>query len=484
MLRANRYFSTSRIPRLGSSIPKLNDRSVEKKGTERSEFVQSSNSSEVAEKRSQDEDLSLLENAYKKYEKISSNSLEATYLSSKISPLANSRELGNYMKANKENFLDFRNFNRLPLNFGLNQNISSSNKNLQEISQRFKYTPIKYSFAYGSKVFKQQNNSEPSQTDLILASTFVDHFHSLNLNNNSGHYSFLKFFGSDFVNKVGKAGAGVYFNPYVQMNNQLVKYGVTSVETILDDLLNWNTLYIAGRLQKPVKILKDDARVRFANQENLRNAVALSLLLTKDQTLDEFSLYKTIASLSYQGDLRTKIGGENPNKVTNIIEAQFDQFKQLYQPLIEIFADDQGLSATNGSLAINQDVGYLSKLIQNLPFAFKLKLYNIYASKYPGDQHLKSVLDGTSRIKVYDVFQKYYTSQASSNGVKIHEPEVESAFVRSIASDPQLQSNLTKCLHQTVFYPSVVQSFKGIFTSGFVKSYNYAREKRLKALQK
>lgn len=67
------------------------------------------------------------------------------------------------------------------------------------------------------------------------------------------------------------------------------------------DLLNWETLYLAGRMHKPVKILKDDARVRLAQQVNLASALRTALLLLpKDFTEEE--LYLTISSISYKGN--------------------------------------------------------------------------------------------------------------------------------------------------------------------------------------
>jgi mitochondrial translocator assembly and maintenance protein 41 len=49
-----------------------------------------------------------------------------------------------------------------------------------------------------------------------------------------------------------------------------------------------------------VKILRDEPRVRLANQVNLFSALRTAMLLLPEE-FTEFELYSTIASLSYMG---------------------------------------------------------------------------------------------------------------------------------------------------------------------------------------
>lgn len=82
-----------------------------------------------------------------------------------------------------------------------------------------------------------------------------------------------------------------------------------------------------------VKILRDDARVRLANQVNLTEAVRVALL-TLPERFSEKELFERIAGISYVGDFRMVVG-ENPNKVRNIVDAQMSHFHRLYYGLLD-----------------------------------------------------------------------------------------------------------------------------------------------------
>lgn len=231
-------------------------------------------------------------------------------------------------------------FERLPPNYGSNQLLTVENElqaELNSIMGHFK-APIRYAFGYGSGVFEQSGYSggEKPQMDLIFGVSHPEHFHSLNMRQNPQHYSTMRYFGSNFAAKFQEVGAGVFFNPFVDIHGHQVKYGVVSMNNLLKDLATWDTFYLAGRLQKPVKVLKNDLRVLYWNQLNLKAAASLAKHLTLQKNngnFEEFQFYKEIAGLSYLGDIRYQLGGENPNKVSNIVTKNFENFRRYYQPV-------------------------------------------------------------------------------------------------------------------------------------------------------
>ncbi|KAK3846456.1 MAG: mitochondrial matrix Mmp37 [Linnemannia gamsii] len=278
--------------------------------------------------------------------------------------------------------------------------------------------------------------------DFIFGVSHPQHWHSLNLQANPHHYSGLGMLGSKAIAMTQERfGAGVYFNPFVEINGMMIKYGVVSIDTLCNDLLNWETMYLSGRLHKPVKILLDDPRTRLSNQVNLFNATRVALLSLPAKFTSE-ELFTKIAGLSYLGDFRMSIG-ENPHKVQNIVKAQLSQFHRLYDPLLANLTNVTTLREGH----LEQDVSPLvrSRTFQKLP------------------PHLKT---GT----LYR-----YHSALSKAGVAIVKEEGEE--IQSVATAPDLDKYLAKTIHSIVQIPALSQSIKGIATAGVVKTGKYGMEK-------
>lgn len=91
---------------------------------------------------------------------------------------------------------------------------------LRSVLWEFK-APVRFAVAYGSGVFSQgaSSSGQKPMIDLIFGVTYSQHWHSLNLHQHRDHYSFLGGLGSGAVAYTqDKLGAGLYFNPYVEIN--------------------------------------------------------------------------------------------------------------------------------------------------------------------------------------------------------------------------------------------------------------------------
>ncbi|CAD6993060.1 unnamed protein product [Ceratitis capitata] len=218
----------------------------------------------------------------------------------------------------------------------------------REILARFPRGGLSYVFAYGSgvkqqigyeDVVKQKNNV----IDLIFCVRDPLGWHAENINRQESHYSLLRLLGPRFImNYQEHLGARVYFNTLVPLDdiNVTIKYGIVSREHLLDDLLNWRYLYLAGRLQKPVCELvptNGDNELKDALVRNLTSAFQTSLLLLPER-FSAYQLFHTISSLSYKGDFRM-LFGENKQKVRNIVLAQEKDFLELYFPVMQKLTD-------------------------------------------------------------------------------------------------------------------------------------------------
>jgi mitochondrial translocator assembly and maintenance protein 41 len=400
---------------------------------------------------------------------------------------------------------DIEDFSQLPSgrSFGVNQHIiinEEFKEALRQMLWKFR-APIRYAFAYGSGVFPQKEsgrsslstnstlhpsppaaitkvqNGNPKMIDFIFGVSYTQHWHSINLQEHRDHYSAVGSLGSYAVSKIQDSfGAGCYFNPYVTVDGTLIKYGVVNLDTLCRDLSEWDTLYLAGRLQKPVKILRDNASVRLANQVNLISAVRTALLLLPPDFTEE-ELYSTIAGISYTGDPRMTIGGDDPRKVHNIVHSQLANFRRLYAPLVDslpnISFNDPACGnrdwiddpTVNAKLAQDMDPVKRGNMVRRLPKSFREKLYFEYQAKF-------KIPRGE--------FNKMLEASSDDDKERIKRRE-GGEFEQRIAKDTEgIKTEVRQVIEKTVRWPSWTQSLKGPLTAGIAKSWRYAREKRAK----
>ncbi|XP_035414267.1 phosphatidate cytidylyltransferase, mitochondrial isoform X5 [Cygnus atratus] len=216
--------------------------------------------------------------------------------------------------------------------------LSSSGVKFRRVLAHFPQE-LSLGFAYGSGVFRQAGpsagHSENNMLDFVFAVDDSVTWHMMNLLKNKSHYSFLKVFGPKQISNIQSYGAGIYYNTLVPCNGRMIKYGVISTDALIDDLLHWRTLYVAGRLQKPVKILtqNENGKLQAALVSNLKSAVTAAFLMLPESFSEE-DLYMQIAGLSYSGDFRMIIG-EDRSKVQNIVKPNVPYFQKLYSNILQ-----------------------------------------------------------------------------------------------------------------------------------------------------
>jgi hypothetical protein len=165
------------------------------------------------------------------------------------------------------------------------------------------FPPIDFAFGYGSGVFRQASYaaSDVPMVDCVFAVSDPVKWHRENLATNRSHYSVLGVAGPRVLAFIQERfGAGLYYNTDAPLPpaarglvGQRMKYGVISVAALLDDLLNWRYLYVAGRLQKPVHVLGSrgpQSAILAALEANRRHALTVALL-SLPQSFTAWQLY-------------------------------------------------------------------------------------------------------------------------------------------------------------------------------------------------
>ncbi|XP_041417820.1 phosphatidate cytidylyltransferase, mitochondrial isoform X2 [Xenopus laevis] len=286
---------------------------------------------------------------------------------------------------------------------------------------------------------------ENKMLDFVFAVDDPVTWHTMNIIQNRSHYSFLKFLGPKHITAVqNNYGAGVYYNTLVPCDGRLIKYGVVSTETLLQDLLHWRTLYIAGRLHKPVKILtqRDDGRLKSALTSNLKSALNAAFLMLPESFSEE-ELYLQIAGLSYAGDFRMIIG-EDKDKVLNIVKPNVPHFQKLY-----------------------------AAILLDCPLAvYKAQQGRVEVDKSPEGQYQQL-------MALPKKLQQNITALVDPPGKN---RDVEEILLQ-VAQDPDCSSVIQQALYGIVRSSSLSQSAKGIVTAGVKKSVQYSSKKLYKMLR-
>ena len=294
--------------------------------------------------------------------------------------------------------------------------------------------------------------------DFILAVDDPLTWHTLNLERNPDHYSSLmRSLGPPAIAALQQTsfGARVYFNTRIpfRTSSRFYKYGVISTQSLLTDLRAWDTLYISGRLHKPVHTLINDASITTANSSNLHHATAAALL-TLPAAFTEQAFYTAVAALSYAADPRFYFRAENPNKVNNLVIPNLSRFRALYKtPLASL--SNALLYAPNTTTKWKQASSRqsLSSVISMLPLSIVGRMENIVGYK-PG---LSAVL--------------------KAKGMGEKEVVRAAADVLAGVGRGRIRSAVMKAVGMVVWGSSLRQSLKGVVTAGLGRSWTYAKEK-------
>lgn len=241
---------------------------------------------------------------------------------------------------------------------------------VREVVSHFPQIGVCAAFAYGSGVFSQRNHrkAEENMLDIVMVTDKTREWHEENLNVHRSHYSALGYLGAKPIAALQRRfGAGMYYNTLVHVGGRLVKYGVIDRADLQRDLRDWETLYLSGRLHKPVLFVhgpSQDKGLHADLQQNLQHALSTALLLLPESfSAEEF--FVAIAGISYAGDFRMTVG-EDRQKVTNIVVPNMSLFEELYGPCV---AAQKGLHRAEGSGGFAQDLSVQRRLqlLESLP---------------------------------------------------------------------------------------------------------------------
>lgn len=321
--------------------------------------------------------------------------------------------------------------------------VANSNHLRLLLKETFPATSL--TLVYGSGAFAQLGRSKGKMLDIVFAVDDPVKWHTENVRTNPAHYSvFARRMSTSSLHKLQKAAAGVYYNPFVKLEgwDGLVKYGVISVADLKRDLEEWSTLYVSGRMHKPVMLLDICSELNTASSSNLASSVRTALLMLPEAfSLRE--LFRCITGISYKGDIRMGIA-EDSKKIGNIVSGNYTAFKQLYSyKLYGTFNHCLHIN-THDDVIQDKSIQRTKHHLQRLPYNLLDRLANNigWAERYYRTLPLKEFIHAITDKHIEDL-------------------------------PAQLESTLEEVIATTSLY----QSAKGILTAGLWKSTVYSFQK-------
>lgn len=350
-----------------------------------------------------------------------------------------------------------------------------------------------YAFAYGSGVFPQPGapaSPSPPMLDVVFAVDDAEAWHAENLARNPQHYTWLaRAAGAAAISCVQNSafGARVWYNAMVPVPApalagagagavvavgapRSMKYGVITTAALQADLLAWTTLYVAGRLHKPVRrlgcALPPASPLRRALDTNLRSALCAALL-SLPARFTAAQLFTAVTALSYTGDWRMALG-ENPHKVRNIVAGSLPHFHALYAPLLAQPPFSRVLAAEGGGGGFCMDVSLRARAEVGL--RLPLRLQRLMAGA--GGDGAGGARPGNGRGGALAGCAADYPSARTA----LREPRVAELWEGGAAA-----GRLRPALAAIVGAPARGQSLMGVVTAGPAKAAAYAAAKLVKA---
>lgn len=204
---------------------------------------------------------------------------------------------------------------------------------IKKIKKFIKKRPeVKGAYGYGSGVFKQTGytDKDKPQIDMIFVVEDLKKWHLENMKLNPKDYSLSAklYFKMAPISKL-KGNTGIVYLSNIIENGNVYKYGTIEEKDLVKYLDTWESFYLPGRFQKTILPIIESKKITKANEKNRESVLYTALLILSEDKNRLIDVYTQICGLSYLGDTRMKFA-ENPRKVLNIVEGSYDSFKEIY----------------------------------------------------------------------------------------------------------------------------------------------------------